>query len=73
MLFYGASTISKLKISLDDEFDMAKITEFALDIERTVLGKGENAGYQHFSPFPKLFSKAFFLKGVKSLDDVVQG
>ena len=29
------------------------------------MGKGENAGNQHFLLFP-LFQKAFFLRGVKS-------
>ena len=24
-----------------------------------IVGKGENNGYQHFSPFPTMFSKAF--------------
>ena len=25
-----------------------------------IIGKGENADYQRFSPFPSMFSKAFF-------------
>ena len=33
-----------------------------------IVGKGENAGYQHFSPFPTMFSKGFFLKVFKSRD-----
>ena len=32
------------------------------------MEKGENAGYQHFSPFPTMFSKRFFLTVVKSRD-----
>ena len=36
------------------------------------MGKGENTGYQHFSPFPTLFSKGFCFKVVKSLDCVVE-
>ena len=41
-----------------------------------VKGKEENAGYQHFSPFPNMFSKAFFLRLVKTqerLNDIVTG
>ena len=29
-----------------------------------IVGKGENAGYQHFL-FPTMFSKGLFLRGVK--------
>ena len=41
-----------------------------LDSERNTLGKGENAGYQHFLIFQQ-FSKAFFSRVVESLDYVV--
>ena len=37
-----------------------------------IAGKGENAGYQHFSPFPTMFSKGFFFRVVKSWDCVVK-
>ena len=47
-------------------------------VENTV-GKGENAGYQHFllflpafSPFPTVVYKAFFFRVVKSRDCVVK-
>ena len=36
-------------------------------VENTV-GKGENADLSAFSPFPTVFSKAFFFRVVKSLD-----
>ena len=32
----------------------------------TIVGKGENAGYEHFSPFPRMFMKDLFLWGFKS-------
>ena len=35
------------------------------DKEENIAGKGENAGYQHFSPFPSVFSKGPFLRVVK--------
>ena len=37
-----------------------------------IVGKGENAGYQHFLLFPQWFQKASFLGVVKSLDCVVK-
>ena len=40
-------------------------------VENTV-GKGENAGYQHFLLFPQVFSKAFFFRVIKSRDCVVK-
>ena len=39
--------------------------KFVLRSVENILGKGENAGYQHFLLFPKMFSKAFFLRVVK--------
>ena len=36
------------------------------------MGKGENAGYQHFLRFPTMFSKDLFLGVVKSRDGVVR-
>ena len=36
------------------------------------VGKGENAGYQHFSPYPTLFSKSLFVRVVKSQGCVVR-
>ena len=37
------------------------------------MGKGENAGYQHFLLFPWMFSKGLFVWVVKSQDCVVKG
>ena len=31
-----------------------------LDRVENIVGKGENAGYQHFLHFPQCFEKAFF-------------
>ena len=39
----------------------------------SIVGKGENAGYQHFLLFPKCFSIASFPKFFKSQDCVVKG
>ena len=37
-----------------------------------IVGKGENAGYQHFLLFSQSFQKASFFKVVKSRDCVVK-
>ena len=52
-----------------------KVTQklkFVLGKVENIVGKGENAGYQHFPVF-LAFSKAFFSLGVKSWDCVVMG
>ena len=38
--------------------------KFVLGMVENILGKGENAGYQHFLLFPKMFLKASFLQEV---------
>ena len=41
------------------------------DRKENIVGKGENAGYQHFLLFPRCFQKASFLGVVISRDCVV--
>ena len=45
----------------------------ALDDTNKQAVLGEKCGLPAFSPFPTMFSKGFFLKGVKSWDCVVKG
>ena len=45
---------------------------FVFDRVENIVGKGENAGYQHFLLFPQCFQKAFLLRVVKSRDCVVK-
>ena len=40
--------------------------------EENILGKGRNAGYQHFLLFPTISLKALFLRVIKSLDWVAK-
>ena len=40
---------------------------------KTIVAKGGNAGYQHFSPTLALFSLAFPLRDVKTGDCVIRG
>ena len=53
---------------------MTEKLKFVSERTENISGKGENAGagYQHFFPFPKMFSKASFLSVVKSQDCVVK-
>ena len=44
------------------------------DRVENIVGKGENAGYQHFfSPFPTMFCKGFFPRHVKNRHCVGMG
>ena len=42
------------------------------DWVENIVGKGENAGYQHLLLFPTMFSKGLFFGVVKSLDYVLK-
>ena len=48
------------------------MTKLVLDRTENIVGKAENAGFQHFLLFPQYFLKGFFLRVVKSLDNVVE-
>ena len=41
---------------------------FVMGRVEKIVGKGENAGCQHFSPFPTMFSKVLIVWVVKSWD-----
>ena len=41
--------------------------------KENIMGKGENAGNQHFLLFPQCFQKVFFLRVVETRDCVVTG
>ena len=45
---------------------MVPKTETAFGKVENIVGKGENAGHQHFLLFPQSFSKAFSLWGLCS-------
>ena len=45
--------------------------EISFERVENIFGKGENAGYQHFSPFSTTFSKGFLYSVVKGPDCVV--
>ena len=43
--------MSKFKASADDKFGVAEIMGFVFERVENIVGKGENAGYQHFLLF----------------------
>ena len=50
--------LSKLKASADDNLNVTQKLKFALGRVENIVGKGENAGYQHFLLFPQCFRNA---------------
>ena len=53
--------LSKLKAFADDNFDVAQIVKFfSSRVEKNIVEKGENAGFQHFLLFPQCFQKVSF-------------
>ena len=47
--------MSKSRAFADDRLNGAKIMVPVFDREENIVGKGENAGYQHFLLFPQCF------------------
>ena len=56
--------LSKLKAFADDKIYVTEKKKLALERVENLVGKGENAGYQHFLFFPQ-FSKGFLYMVVK--------
>ena len=56
---------SKLKAFADDKMDVVKMTISLFDRVENSVGKGENAGYQHFLLPPQCFPKPSFLGSLK--------
>ena len=63
---------SKLKELADNKINVTQELKVVSERTENFLGKGENAGYQHFLLFQNMFSKAFFLGVVRSQDCVVK-
>ena len=60
--------LSKFKAFADNKLITTQKLKFVHGRVENIVGKGENAGYQHFFLFPTMFSKAFSPRGVKSQD-----
>ena len=56
---------SKLKAFADDKINVTQNLKFVLEREENIVGKGENAGYQHFLLFPQCFQKVSILGSLK--------
>ena len=54
-----------MKAFADDSLNVVQIMEFAFDRVENIVGKGENAGHQHFLLFPQCFEKDFVLGWLK--------
>ena len=63
LTLYQTKTIldqSKFKAFADDILKVVQIVKYILgDKIENIVGKEENAGYQHFLLFPQCFQKAF--------------
>ena len=52
--------MTKLEAFADDKINIAQMMISVFDRVENIVGKGENAGYQHFLLFPQCFQKASF-------------
>ena len=62
---------SKLKECADDKINATEKLKFVLGRVDNIVGKGENAGIQHFLPLPHV-SNRFTFQVVKSRDSVLK-
>ena len=68
--------VTKLKAFADDKLNIAKMMNSLFDRVENTVGKGENAGYQHFLLFLQCFprvAKKCIPWVAKSRDCVVKG
>ena len=54
-----------LKALADDKINVTEKLKFVLGRVESIMGKGENAVYQHFLLFPYCFQTAFFSGSLK--------
>ena len=57
--------LSKLKAFADDKMNRIKKSRLVSGRVENIVGKGENAGYQHFLLFPQYFQKPSHLGSLK--------
>ena len=63
----------QIKAFADDKINVAQMMISDSDRVKNIVGKGENAGYQHFLLFPQCFQKDFsWIFLYKSRDCVVK-
>ena len=54
-----------MKAFSDYRIKVLKMIIFVFDRVENIVGKGENAGYQHFLLFPQGFQRAFCLESIR--------
>ena len=54
-----------MKVFGDDNINVAEKLKVGLGRVENIVGKGENAGYQHFLLFPQCFQKASYTGSLK--------
>ena len=54
-----------MKAFADDRTHVTEKLKFVLGKTENIVGKGENAGYQHFLLFPHCFQKASFSRSLE--------
>ena len=57
---------SKFKELADNKINVIEKLKFILGMIENIVGKGENAGYQHFLLFQQFFQKASFPGSLKA-------
>ena len=62
LLNYKISDETKLKAFTDNKLNVARMMIALFDKVENTVGKEENAGYLHFSPFPTVFSRVLSFK-----------
>ena len=63
---------SKFKEFADDISNLSEKLKFVFGRVVNIVGKGENAGFRHFSLFPTMFSISSYLSIFKSQDCVMK-
>ena len=64
---------SKLKAFADNKLNLAEKLKIVFGRVENIVGKGENADYQHFLLLPQFFSKGSCVGVVKSRDCLFAG
>ena len=59
-------SLPKLKAFADDKLNITQNIKVFFHRIENIVGKEENADYQHFLLFPQCIQKLFFLQSVKS-------
>ena len=52
-------SLVNLEAFADGNYNVAQIQIFVFDRRENIVGKGENADYQHFLLFPQFFQKTY--------------